>query len=100
MAERCGRSLAGDSQEYAAMTEPQLSVRSARARDVAHRLAQREKRTVAEVVERALEAYEAAQTGREPAAKFYARVSRSFGVDLDLDAVIRGHRKVHAGPKL
>ena len=39
------------------MPEPQLSVRSARARDLAHEIARREKRTVAEVVERALEAY-------------------------------------------
>ena len=40
------------------MAEPQLSVRSARARELAHRLAKRERRTVAEVVERALEAYD------------------------------------------
>lgn len=46
------------------MAEPKLSVRSARARDLTHRLARREQRTVAEVVERALEAYEAAQAGR------------------------------------
>ena len=49
------------------MAEPQLSVRSARA--LAHGLARREQRTVAEVVERAFEVYEAAQSGREPAAK-------------------------------
>ena len=36
------------------MAVPQRSVRSARARDLAHRLARREQRTVAEVVERAL----------------------------------------------
>lgn len=82
------------------MAEPQLSVRSARARDLAHRLARREKRTVAEVVERALEAYEAAQTGREPAAHFYARISRSFGVDVDLEALIREHRAPHDGAEL
>lgn len=82
------------------MAEPQLSVRSARARALAHRLAKREQRTVAEVVERALEAYEAAQSGREPAAQFYTRVSQSFGVDLDLDAVLRASRKPHAGPDL
>jgi len=82
------------------MAEPQLSVRSARARDLVHRLARREKRTVAEVVERALEAYEAAQTGRETAAKFYARVSRSFWVDVDLDAIVRDQRKAHSGPDL
>ena len=79
------------------MAEPQLSVRSARARALAHRLARREQRTIAEVVERALEVYEAAQSGREPAAKFYTRISQSFGVDLDLDAVVRTSRKPHAG---
>jgi len=40
------------------MAEPQLSVRSAKARDVARRLARREHRSIADVVERALEAYE------------------------------------------
>ena len=82
------------------MAEPQLSVRSARARDLAHRLARREQRTVAEVVERALEAYETAQAGREPAAQFYARISRDFGTDLDLEAVLREQRQPHAGVDL
>ena len=77
------------------MAEPQLSVRSARARDLAHRLARREQRTVAEVVERALEAYEAAQAGREPAASFYARLSESYGTDIDLEAVQREQRQAH-----
>ena len=60
----------------------------------------REKRTVAEVVERALEAYDSAQTGREPASGFYARLSRQYGVDLDLDAVVRDARRPHSGPEL
>lgn len=40
------------------MVEPQLSVRSARARarDLAHRLARRENRSIAVIIERALEA--------------------------------------------
>lgn len=82
------------------MAEPQLSVRSARARDLAHRLARREQRTVAEVVERALEAYEASQAGREPAAQFYARISESFGTDIDLDAIVQENRQPHAGVEL
>lgn len=82
------------------MSEPQLSVRSARARELAHRLARRERRTVAEVVERALEAYESAQTGREPAAQFYARLSAEFGTDIDLEAVIKADRTPHSGPVL
>jgi microcystin degradation protein MlrC len=79
------------------MAEPQLSVRSARARDLAHRLARRENRTVADIVERALVAYEVRETGREPAASFYRRLSESFGADIDLETVIREHRTPHGG---
>jgi hypothetical protein len=79
------------------MAEPQLSVRSAKARDLAHRLAQREKRTIAEIVERALEAYEIRETGREPAASFYARLSAQYGTDDDLEAIINENRKPHKG---
>jgi hypothetical protein len=79
------------------MAEPQLSVRSARARDIAHRLAQREKRTVANVVERALELYEAREAGREPAAEFYARLRADAATDIDLEAIIRENRKPHSG---
>jgi hypothetical protein len=82
------------------MAEPQLSVRSAKARDLAHRLARRERRSIADIVERALEAYEVRQAGREPASSFYARLSRSYGTDIDLEAVIRDARHVNAGPDL
>lgn len=41
------------------MTEPQLSVRSARARALAHKLARQTRRTIARVVEEALEDYQA-----------------------------------------
>jgi hypothetical protein len=82
------------------MAEPQLSVRSAKARDLAHRLARREKRSIADIVERALEAYEIRETGREPAAAFYARLSSDFGTDIDLEALIRKARRPHRGPKL
>jgi len=54
--------------------EPQLSVRSAKARDLARRLARRERRSIADIVERALEAYEIREAGREPASAFYARL--------------------------
>lgn len=79
------------------MAEPQLSVRSARARDLAHRLARRENRSIADVVERALELYEVREAGREPAAAFYARLSTQSGTDLDLEAVIRAGRRPHGG---
>jgi hypothetical protein len=82
------------------MAEPQLSVRSAKARDLAHRLACRERRTVAEVVELALEAYEVREAGREPASVFYARMTEQCGSDVDLDAVIRETRKTNPGPQL
>ena len=82
------------------MAEPQLSVRSAKARDLAHRLARREHRTIADIVERALEAYEVREAGKEPAADFYVRVSENFGTDLDLEEIIRENRKVHLGPEL
>lgn len=54
----------------ASVTQPQLCVRSAKARDLAHRLARRQKRSIADVVERALEAYEIREAGREPASSF------------------------------
>ena len=82
------------------MAEPQLSVRSARARDLAHRLARRERRTIADIVERALEDYATRQTGREPADAFYARLSKECGADIDLEAVIRADRRGHKGPSL
>ena len=82
------------------MREPQLSVRSAKARDLAHRLARREKRSVANIVERALELYEVREAGREPAVSFYARLSATCGTDIDLEAVIREGRRAHPGPDL
>ena len=82
------------------MAEPQLSVRSAKARDLAHRLARREHRSIADVVERALESYEIRETGREPAAAFYARLSNEHGSDIDLETVIRQSRRIDPGPDL
>lgn len=82
------------------MAEPQLSVRSSKARDLAHRLARRERRSVADIVERALEAYEIREAGREPAATFYTRISDEYGSDIDLDAVIRETRAPNPGPEL
>ncbi|MCX8572113.1 MULTISPECIES: type II toxin-antitoxin system VapB family antitoxin [Hyphomicrobiales] len=79
------------------MAEPQLSIRSARARDLAHRLARRENRTIADVVERALESYEVREAGREPALAFYSRLKMQSGTDIDLEATIRAHRHPHEG---
>ena len=77
------------------MAEPQLSVRSARA--IAHRLARRENRSIADIVERALEAYEVREAGREPASAFYSRLLADGSADIDLDAVIRDGRQVNTG---
>jgi hypothetical protein len=82
------------------MAEPQLSVRSAKASALAHRLARRENRSIADIVERALEAYEIRETGREPAASFYERLPVQCGTDIDLEAVILESRRVNAGPEL
>ena len=81
------------------MAEPQLSVRSARARDLAHRLARRENRSIADIVERALESYEVRETGREPAKAFYARLAAE-GDDIDLETIIKSARRPHPGPEL
>jgi len=82
------------------MAEPQLSVRSAKARDLAHRLARRERRSIADVVERALEAYEVREAGREPAALFYPRLTAECGTDVDLESIIKEGRRAHPGPQL
>jgi hypothetical protein len=82
------------------MAQPQLSVRSARARDLAHRLARREHRSIADVVERALEAYEIREAGREAALTFYARLASEYGSDLDLETVIRENREINQGLEL
>jgi hypothetical protein len=82
------------------MAEPQLSVRSSKARDLAHRLARRENRTIAEVVERALESYEVREAGREPAAKFYERIVKDYATDIDLEELIRADRSSNPGSDL
>jgi len=82
------------------MAAPQLSVRSSKARDLAHRLARRENRSIAEVVERALEAYEVREAGREPASSFYSRLNAQFGSDIDLEVILRENRHPHKGVEL
>lgn len=84
------------------MAAPQLSVRSARARDLAHRLAAAERRTIAQVVEQALELYaRTAQENRfERAADFYARLARDASADIDIDSVVRAAREPHDGLEL
>jgi len=80
--------------------EPQLSVRSSKARELAYRLARRENRSIADVVERALESYEVREAGRESASSFYARLTAQSGTDIDLETVIRENRQPHQGVEL
>jgi hypothetical protein len=82
------------------VAEPQLSVRSAKAHDIAHRLAVRENRSLAEIVERALEVYESREVAREPAAEFHARLKDLGSSDVDLEQIIRAGREPHTGLKL
>jgi hypothetical protein len=82
------------------MAEPWLILRCAKARDLARRLARRERRSVADIVERALEAYEIREAGREPSAAFYARLSGDYGIDVDLEAAIRENRRINLGREL
>ena len=82
------------------MAEPQLSVRSAKARDLARELAHKERRSIAQVVERALELYAKAEepAKKETAREFWERTTRDYGVDIDLEAIIRKDRVDHSGP--
>ncbi len=82
------------------MAEPQLSVRSSKARELAHRLARRENRSIADVVERALESYEVREAGREPASLFYSRLTTQSGTDIDLESVVRENRQPHQAVEL
>jgi hypothetical protein len=87
------------------MPEPQLSVRSARARDLAHMLAKRERRTVAQVVELALEAY--AKNPASPPIPWrefldeLKSLPRAPGEpDIDIAEEVRRGREPHRGIEL
>lgn len=84
------------------MAEAQLSVRSTRAKILAHKLAKKERRTIAQVVEQALVQYDRTQAvpDRESASDFWDRMSRDFATDVDLDAILQEHRKPHKAIKL
>ena len=86
------------------MPAPQLSVRSARARDLAHELSRREGRPIHAIVEDALNAY-ARAAPRETEAEFLTRVRAIDGLDNEafdeLNAAIEANRKVpHRGIEL
>lgn len=88
------------------MAEEQLSIRSTKARDMAHRLAKKQRRTVSQIVELALEQYAKStpqdpspQIQKESAAAFWGRIAKmsrdDAGPDIDLEAIIDEHRKPH-----
>nr|WP_295468267.1 plasmid stabilization protein [Mesorhizobium sp.] len=78
------------------MAEPQLSVRSAKAIEIAHRLARAHNRTVAKTVERALELLDAQEGNREPVEEFYRRLAEN-GVDFDILELTKDLHKPHPG---
>ncbi len=78
------------------MTSPQLSVRSARAKDLAHQLSKREQRPIHAIVEDALVLY-AAHHPQQSAAAFLKRLKSLAVSDVDLDVLVAENRKPHAG---
>ena len=83
------------------MTSPQLSVRSAKARDLAHELSAKEKRPIHAIVEDALVAY----ANRQPKEGVEAFLRRLGAIDgkavvddlADLESFIDENRKPHHG---
>jgi hypothetical protein len=80
----------------AIMTSPQLSVRSARARDLAHQLSKREQRPIHVIVEEALEQY-ASRYPKQSAAAFLKRLKSLAEPEVDLDALVAENRTPHQG---
>lgn len=72
-----------------------------KAQALADELAASEQRPVADIVERALEAYKqrSAAPPRESAADFYARL-RENAVDIDLEAIIKEGRRERHRPEI
>ena len=81
------------------MAEQQLSIRSTRARNLAHRLAKKEQRTVSQIVERALDAYARPQNSvaQETSSEFWDRVQRDYASEIDLQQLIDKNRMPNKG---
>ncbi|MEE4296672.1 MAG: type II toxin-antitoxin system VapB family antitoxin [Wenzhouxiangella sp.] len=82
------------------MAEPQLSVRSAKAKELAHRLAKMERRSIAAVVERALEEYEHRHGDQTEPAAFYQFLKDCCASDVNLESLIQSNRKPHKAVEL
>ena len=85
------------------MTAPQLSVRSKRARDLAHALSRREGRPIHAIVEEALRDYARRHPG-ESAAAFLKRMRKSGSADDaalgEVEAAMDEHRGPHRAIEL
>jgi hypothetical protein len=85
------------------MTAPQLSVRSRRARDLAHELSRREGRPIHAIVEEALTDY-ASRHPRESAANFLKRMRAASPADdaaiAEMESAIAEHKRPHEGIEL
>jgi hypothetical protein len=83
------------------MAEQQLSIRSTRARNLAHMLAKKEQRTVSQIVERALDAYvkpDALKQVVKPEEFWFALIRDNHvegDADIDLEQIIRESREPH-----
>ncbi len=83
------------------MPEQQLSIRSTKARILAHRLAKAQRRTVSQVVVLALERLEAEAKLKKPqpesATDFWDRIHRELysagEVEVNIDALVAPHRQ-------
>jgi hypothetical protein len=78
------------------MTPPQLSVRSARARDLAHQLSALEQRPIRAIVEDALTQY-AARHPQQSATAFLKRLKFLAVLDVDLNLLLEENRVPHEG---
>lgn len=82
------------------MNAPQLSVRSKKARDLAHELSRREGRPIHAIVEEALTDY--ARRHPKESAEAFLRRMRSIGplgdeVIAEVEAAVREHKRPHRG---
>jgi hypothetical protein len=81
------------------MSEPQLSVRSAKARAMARKFAKEDRRSITQIVEISLELYgeRRARKKQETADAFFDRLVRENHIegdaDIDLESIIRENRK-------
>jgi hypothetical protein len=86
------------------MPEAQLNIRSTKAKNLASALAKRQRRTVSQIVELALEHYSKeppqSKARNQDTANFWTALNASLyptgqEADIDLEAIINDHRKPH-----